>query len=72
MIAFSSAAAGMVGGALGAFSLVRWRKHMPRIDAALDGHGITDHEHVYDRMINDGRGWKCACGAPYSKAVKRG
>lgn len=59
-------AAAALGGAAAALLAVRHRKRLPRIDRVLEEHGITDHEHVYDRMINDGRGWKCACGARYS------
>lgn len=57
-----------VGGAAAALLAVRHRKRLPPVNRALDSRlGISEHEHIYDRMIADGRGWKCACGARYDK-----
>lgn len=62
---------GIIGAAAGAavaLLAVRHRKRIPPVNRALDSRlGISDHEHIYDRMINDGRGWKCACGARYDR-----
>ncbi len=67
-------AGGWIAGTFTALAGVRFRKRVPAIDGAMEVVGIPgvcriydDGEHRYDRVITDGRGWKCRCGAKAGK-----